>query len=39
MVDARGVEIPYLDRDGNELKRFGTLQPGKGQTILPEGAV
>ena len=35
MVDARGVEIPYLDRDGNDFKDcIREILPGKGTEIL-----
>ena len=35
MVDARGVEIPYLDRDGNELKSVSErFNPVKGQKFF-----
>ena len=35
MVDARGVEIPYVDRDGNELKTVKErYYPAKGQKFF-----
>lgn len=40
MVDARGVEIPYLDRDGNELKTVKErFHPVKGQKFFLKGGV
>lgn len=40
MVDARGVEIPYVDRDGNELKTVSDrYQPAKGQKFFLKGGV
>jgi len=40
MVDARGVEIPYLDRDGNELKDVrDRFHPAKGQKFFLKGGV
>ena len=40
MVDARGVEIPYLDRDGNELKTVSErYYPAKGQKFFLKGGV
>lgn len=40
MVDARGVEIPYLDRDGNELKSVRErFHPAKGQKFFLKGGV
>ncbi len=40
MVDARGVEIPYLDRDGNELKTVKErYYPAKGQKFFLKGGV
>ena len=40
MVDARGVEIPYLDRDGNELKTVKErFLPVKGQKFFLKGGV
>ena len=40
MVDARGVEIPYLDRDGNELKSVSErFNPAKGQKFFLKGGV
>lgn len=40
MVDARGVEIPYLDRDGNELKSVSErFNPVKGQKFFLKGGV
>ncbi|MEE0740839.1 MAG: FAD-dependent oxidoreductase [Emergencia sp.] len=40
MVDARGVEIPYLDRDGNELKDVSArFNPVKGQKFFLKGGV
>ena len=38
MVDARGVEIPYLDRDGNELTSVeARYYPVKGQKFFLKG--
>ncbi len=40
MVDARGVEIPYLDRDGNVLKTVRErYYPVKGQKFFLKGGV
>ena len=40
MVDARGVEIPYVDRDGNELKTvLDRYLPAKGQKFFLKGGV
>lgn len=40
MVDARGVEIPYLDRDGNELNTvLDRYLPAKGQKFFLKGGV
>jgi len=40
MVDARGVEIPYLDRDGNILKTVSDrYHPAKGQKFFLKGGV
>ncbi len=40
MVDARGVEIPYVDRDGNELKTVRErYYPAKGQKFFLKGGV
>lgn len=40
MVDARGVEIPYVDRDGNELKTVSErYRPAKGQKFFLKGGV
>jgi len=40
MVDARGVEIPYLDRDGNVLKSVSErYYPAKGQKFFLKGGV
>ena len=40
MVDARGVEIPYVDRDGNELKTvLERYLPAKGQKFFLKGGV
>lgn len=40
MVDARGVEIPYLDRDGNELKTVEErFRPAPGQKFFLKGGV
>ncbi len=40
MVDSRGVEIPYLDRDGNELKTVKErYMPVEGQKFLLKGGV
>lgn len=40
MVDARGVEIPYLDRDGNILKTVSErYYPVKGQKFFLKGGV
>ena len=40
MVDARGVEIPYLDRDGNELKTVAErFRPVEGQKFFLKGGV
>ena len=40
MVDARGVEIPYVDRDGNELKTvLERYTPVKGQKFFLKGGV
>ena len=40
MVDARGVEIPYVDRDGNELKTvLERYYPAKGQKFFLKGGV
>lgn len=40
MVDARGVEIPYVDRDGNELKHvWERYYPAKGQKFFLKGGV
>ncbi len=40
MVDARGVEIPYVDRDGNILKTVSErYRPAKGQKFFLKGGV
>ena len=40
MVDARGVEIPYLDRDGNELKNVSErFNPAPNQKFFLKGGV
>lgn len=40
MVDARGMEIPYLDRDGNELKTVSErYYPAPGQKFFLKGGV
>ena len=40
MVDARGVEIPYVDRDGNELKTVKErYYPAPGQKFFLKGGV
>lgn len=40
MVDARGVEVPYLDRDGNELKTVRErFHPAPGQKFFLKGGV
>ncbi|HWR60989.1 MAG TPA: FAD-binding protein [Clostridia bacterium] len=40
MVDARGVEIPYLDRDGNELRSVSErFNPSKNQKFFLKGGV
>lgn len=40
MVDARGVEIPYLDRDGKLLKTVSErYYPAKGQKFFLKGGV
>jgi len=40
MVDARGVEIPYVDRDGRELKTvLERYYPAKGQKFFLKGGV
>ena len=40
LVDARGVEIPYLDRDGNVLKTVSErYYPVKGQKFFLKGGV
>ena len=40
MVDARGVEIPYVDRDGNELTSVkARYYPAKGQKFFLKGGV
>ena len=40
MVDARGVEIPYVDRDGNELKTVSErYHPVPGQKFFLKGGV
>ena len=40
MVDARGREIPYVDRDGNELKTVKErYYPAKGQKFFLKGGV
>jgi len=40
MVDARGVEIPYVDRDGKELKTVDErYRPAKGQKFFLKGGV
>lgn len=40
MVDARGVEIPYVDRDGRELKTVSErYQPAPGQKFFLKGGV
>ncbi len=40
MVDARGVEIPYVDRDGNELKTVSErYDPAPGQKFFLKGGV
>ena len=40
MVDARGVEIPYVDRDGKELKTvLERYMPAKGQKFFLKGGV
>lgn len=40
MVDARGVEIPYVDRDGNELKTVrDRYYPAPGQKFFLKGGI
>jgi len=40
MVDSRGVEIPYVDRDGNELKTVSErYHPVEGQSFFLKGGV
>lgn len=40
MVDARGVEIPYVDRDGRELSTVSErYYPAKGQKFFLKGGV
>lgn len=40
MVDARGAEIPYVDRDGNELKTVSErYYPAPGQRFFLKGGV
>lgn len=40
MVDARGVEIPYLDRDGKELTDVSQrFRPARGQKFFLKGGV
>ena len=40
MVDARGKEIPYVDRDGNELKTVSErYYPARGQKFFLKGGV
>lgn len=40
MVDARGVEIPYVDRDGNELKTVKErYYPAPGQKFFLKGGI
>ncbi|MGN0293251.1 MAG: FAD-dependent oxidoreductase [Lachnospiraceae bacterium] len=40
MVDARGVEIPYVDRDGKELKTVSErYYPAEGQKFFLKGGV
>ena len=40
MVDARGKEIPYVDRDGNELKTvLDRYMPAPGQKFFLKGGV
>ena len=40
MVDARGVEIPYVDRDGNELTSVSQrYQPAPGQKFFLKGGI
>ena len=40
MVDARGVEIPYVDRDGKELTSvLDRYMPAKGQKFFLKGGV
>lgn len=40
MVDARGVEIPYVDRDGRELKTVDErYRPAPGQKFFLKGGV
>lgn len=40
MVDARGVEIPYVDRDGRELSAVSErYYPAKGQKFFLKGGV
>ena len=40
MVDARGVEIPYVDRDGNDLKTVSErYYPAMGQKFFLKGGV
>lgn len=40
MVDARGVEIPYIDRDGHELKTVSErYYPAPGQKFFLKGGV
>ncbi len=40
MVDSRGVEIPYVDRDGNELKTVSErYHPVEGQKFFLKGGV
>ncbi len=40
MTDARGVEIPYVDRDGRELKTvLNRYLPAPGQKFFLKGGV
>lgn len=40
MVDARGIEIPYVDHDGNELTGYyDRYYPAKGQKFFLKGGV
>ena len=40
MVDARGVELPYVDRDGRELKTVDErFRPAPGQKLFLKGGV